>query len=177
MSAAPKQCLCTGCCRCTAPFPRHLAKHADDRFTHVCRCGRAYKVKDGQFVYVGDQPNPIAQADADADADALARSLRLRTLGNEEPDRFARAVGTILQDGNDHQVRYLHSRDPKEPRSRLIVDVGESCVDVLLADMTSSSARAHVVEVHDRIVMTRADARWLRDTLCELDLGSEEDDS
>lgn len=50
------------CEECRARLPNHLAEIAGDRFTHVCSCGAAYKVKDGKFVRAGRKYNPFTGA-------------------------------------------------------------------------------------------------------------------
>ena len=50
-------------CTCGAQLPHHLANLAnnDERFTHICSCERAYKVRSGKFVLVGTEHNPFAR--------------------------------------------------------------------------------------------------------------------
>jgi hypothetical protein len=55
-----------------------------------------------------------------------ARAAMLKQRLAEDPGRAMRTLDAILSDGDNHQVRYLHSTDPTEPRLRLVVDAGES---------------------------------------------------
>lgn len=65
---------------------------------------------------------------------------------------------------------YRLSDDAKTPNLRLILDVEPGMVTLYEADMTSRSPDAKETEMHDKILMSQADARWLRDTLNNADL-------
>jgi len=65
---------------------------------------------------------------------------------------------------------YRLSDDARTPNLRLIIDVEPGMVTLYEADMTSRSPDAQETEMHDKIMMSRADARWLRDTLNNADL-------
>jgi hypothetical protein len=65
---------------------------------------------------------------------------------------------------------YRLSDDAMTPNLRLILDVVPGMVTLYEADMTSRRAEAQETEVHDKILMSPADARWLRDALNSADL-------
>ena len=65
---------------------------------------------------------------------------------------------------------YRLSDDTRTPNLRLILDVEPGMVTLYEADMTSRSPEAQETEMHDKIMMSQADARWLRDTLNNADL-------
>ena len=65
---------------------------------------------------------------------------------------------------------YRMSDDAKTPNLRLILSVEPGEVVLYEADMTSRSATAKETTVHDKIIMSPADARWLRDALEQADL-------
>lgn len=50
-------------CECGSPLPLHFLEFADERFSHVCRCERKYKVEGGAFVPDGFEANPFARYD------------------------------------------------------------------------------------------------------------------
>lgn len=65
---------------------------------------------------------------------------------------------------------YRLSDDAQTPNLRLILDAVPGMVTLYEADMTSRSPEAQETEMHDKIIMSPADARWLRDTLNNADL-------
>lgn len=71
---------------------------------------------------------------------------------------------------------YRDSTDPQTPNLRLYIERDEGLVVFYEADMTSRSPSAQIVNLHDKIVMLAADARWLRDMLNRMDLEDTEDD-
>lgn len=79
----------------------------------------------------------------------------------EPPDPFAEPVPIEM---------YRMSDDAKTPNLRLILSVEPGEVVLYEADMTSRSATAKETTVHDKIIMSPADARWLRDALEQADL-------
>jgi len=62
-------------CECGSPLPVHFLEFADERFSHVCRCERKYKVEGGAFVPDGFEVNPFARYD---DAQAKVKKERAR---------------------------------------------------------------------------------------------------
>jgi hypothetical protein len=71
------------------------------------------------------------------------------------------------------QLHYLHPSDPEEPTVRLHVE--RSCdtsgiINIWEAAMTSSGPSAQEIDVHDRLILLPAAARWLRDTLNRMNL-------
>jgi hypothetical protein len=83
----------------------------------------------------------------------------------EPPDPFAEPVPKPSE-----FKAYRLSDDAKTPNLRLILDVEPGMVTLYEADMTSRSPEAQETEMHDKIMMSQADARWLRDTLNNADL-------
>ena len=79
----------------------------------------------------------------------------------EPPDPFAEPVPVEM---------YRMSDDAKTPNLRLILSVEPGEVVLYEADMTSRSATAKETAVYDKIIMSPADARWLRDALRQVDL-------
>ena len=79
----------------------------------------------------------------------------------EPPDPFAEPVPVEM---------YRMSDDAKTPNLRLILSVEPGEVVLYEADMTSRSATAKETAVHDKVIMSPADARWLRDALQQADL-------
>lgn len=65
---------------------------------------------------------------------------------------------------------YRMSDDPMTPNLRLILDGDVGIVTLYEADMTSRSETAQETALHDKIIMSPADARWLRDQLNAADL-------
>ena len=82
----------------------------------------------------------------------------------EPPDPFAEPVPVEM---------YRMSDDAKTPNLRLILSVDPGEVVLYEADMTSRSATAKETAVHDKIIMSPADARWLRDALQQVDLSDQ----
>lgn len=63
---------------------------------------------------------------------------------------------------------YVLANDPGFPRHRTFVDCDErtpTLLDVVFAQFTSDRPDAEITEVHDRVILTRAEAGWLRDEL------------
>lgn len=83
----------------------------------------------------------------------------------EPPDPFAEPMPKPSE-----FKAYRLSDDAKTPNLRLILDVEPGMVTLYEADMTSRSPDAQETEMHDKIMMSQADARWLRDTLNNADL-------
>lgn len=77
------------------------------------------------------------------------------------PDPFAEPVPVEM---------YRMSDDAMTPNLRLILSVELGAVVLYEADMTSRSATAKETAVHDKIIMSPADARWLREALQQADL-------
>ena len=82
----------------------------------------------------------------------------------DPPDPFAEPVPVEM---------YRMSDDAKTPNLRLILSVDPGEVVLYEADMTSRSATAKETAVHDKIIMSPADARWLRDALQQVDLSDQ----
>lgn len=91
-------------CVCGAPLPHHLADLADDHFTHVCSCERAYKVIAGVFVLNGTEANPFARHDRSEQlsAEQVDANLMLYAViwANQTP-RERVAVATKLRRSGD----------------------------------------------------------------------------
>ena len=83
----------------------------------------------------------------------------------EPPDPFAEPVPQPSE-----FKTYRLSDDARTPNLRLILDVEPGMVTLYEADMTSRSPDAKETAMHDKIMMSQADARWLRDTLNNADL-------
>jgi hypothetical protein len=83
----------------------------------------------------------------------------------EPPDPFAEPMPKPSE-----FKAYRLSDDAKTPNLRLILDVEPGIVTLYEADMTSRSPEAQETDLHDKILMSQADARWLRDTLNNADL-------
>lgn len=98
-----------------------------------------------------------------SDIDTLTEALWRPYV--EPPDPFAEPVPKPSE-----FKAYRLSDDAKTPNLRLILDVEPGMVTLYEADMTSRSPEAQETEMHDKIMMSQADARWLRDTLNNADL-------
>lgn len=70
----------------------------------------------------------------------------------------------------------LRSDDPAKPRERIVVATNAcfgELIDVTDEVATSGSTRAQTSEVHDRLVLTRSQAAWLRDVLIVMQVDGE----
>ena len=115
--------------------------------------------------------NPSDAHGAIAEADRMdALNARICEVRGFTPDETRRAMdGGALAEPVPVEM-YRMSDDAKTPNLRLILSVEPGAVVLYEADMTSRSATAKETAVHDKIIMSLADARWLRDALQRADL-------
>lgn len=69
------------------------------------------------------------------------------------------------------QSRTLRSLDPSEPLDIVRIDRdGPGDIDILTGRLAGYSANAPIAEVYEKLVFSPAKARWVRDTLNQMDL-------